>query len=103
MEVDIIKVLTEWGAAGAVIAVVIIFLNSNKGRDKEWRDFFTGLNATNTKDMQTLTDAMTNLTRSVQEIANKLAEHDKRVDDRISAARDTVTTPRRVSKTKGSE
>jgi hypothetical protein len=97
MEFSFFEFLKEWGAAGAVIAVVIIFLNSNKGRDKEWRDFFTTLNATNTKDMQTLTDAMTNLTRSVQEIANKLAEHDHRVDERISAARETVTQPRKRS------
>ena len=101
MDMDILNVLMDWGAAGAVVAVVILFLNSNKGRDKEWRDFFTTLNATNTADMQTLTDAMASLTRSVQQIAQQLDAHDKRVDDRISAARDTVTVPRKTRQPKG--
>ncbi|MHB0966026.1 MAG: hypothetical protein ACYC36_06170 [Bellilinea sp.] len=101
MEIDILKIIGDLSPAGAVIAVVILFLNSNKGRDKEWRDFFTTLNATNTADMQTLTDAMASLTRSVQQIAQQLDAHDKRVDDRINAARDTVTVPRKTRQQKG--
>ena len=35
MEIDILKIIGDLSPAGAVIAVVILFLNSNKGRDKE--------------------------------------------------------------------
>ena len=117
MEIDIVKLLTDVGGpVGVGIALAWMFLRylekrdknwqeSQDKRDKQWQDFFTLINAGNKEDTASLTEAMTQLTdavvKSFEGIANKLAEHDKRVDDRISAARDTVTQPRKPRQTKG--
>ena len=110
MEFDLLKLLTDvGGAAGVGIVLVIVFLNyltkrdkayqdERSERDKQWQDFFTQLNAANKEDTEKLAMAMEKLTQSVMNsfsgIADRLAEHDRRVDDRISAAQKTATVPR---------
>lgn len=111
MEIDIVKLLTDVGGpVGVGIALAWMFLRylekrdknwqeSQDKRDKQWQDFFTLINAGNKEDTASLTEAMTQLTNSVvksfQGIADKLAEHDKRVDDRIKASQDIVTAQRK--------
>ena len=116
MEESIIgTILKDWGPSGAAVIIVVLFLRSIKERDKIWQDFFTLLNATNTKDMQTLTNAMNSLTSSVQQIAKQLsdlaneakehdtkaAEHDRAEEARIKAAADLITQQRKPRATKG--
>lgn len=79
--------ILQLGSAGAVIAVVIIFLKSNEKRDQEWRDFFTSLNEDNKADMQTMAVAMNALIELVRQIARQLTEHDQKVDDRVAAVK----------------
>lgn len=89
--------ILQLGSAGAVIAVVIIFLKANEKRDQEWRDFFTTLNETNKLDMKAMTVATGTLIDLVRQIAKQIDEHDKRVDDRIAA----VKRRSRSAQTKG--
>jgi len=101
IESEVLNLLLQLGSAGAVIAVVIIFIKAMDKRDVEYRNFFIELNKANASDMKTLTDAMTSLTSSVRDIADKLAEHDKRVEERIDSAIISVgSTPRRTRQTK---
>lgn len=85
--------LVNLGSAGAVIAVVIIFLRSIKERDAEWRNFFTELNKSNKADVCELAETMQSLVDSVHKLATDLALHDQKVDQRIDAARETATKP----------
>ncbi|KKT30741.1 MAG: hypothetical protein UW18_C0011G0002 [Microgenomates group bacterium GW2011_GWF1_44_10] len=57
MDAATIASLINFGSAGAVIVVVIIFLNYIGKRDAEWRDFFTVLNKNNVEDLGKLTRA----------------------------------------------
>lgn len=58
MDPATINALVNMGSAGAVILVVLIFLNSSKERDKEWRDFFTALNSNNKTEVLQLAQTM---------------------------------------------
>jgi len=69
MSVETISSLINLGAAGAVIIVVVIFLNfigksnieqraHDNQRDLEWRNFFTSLNSTNKDDVFKLAETM---------------------------------------------
>ena len=87
---DGIADLVNFGAAGAVIVVVIIFLRYLKERDAEWRSFFTGLNAANTADMSKLTKAMDDLVEKIECIGKDLTAHDSKVDERLRQAQATA-------------
>ncbi len=116
MEFDLVKILTDVGGPAAVgIALAFLFLRYLERREKQntemaekrdqmWRDFFALINAGNKEDTENLAEAMMKLTQSVTDsfrgIADKLAEHDRRVDDRISATRDIATQQRRTRTTK---
>ena len=63
--------IVNLGSAGAVIAVVIIFLRSIKERDAEWRNFFTELNRSNR-------DEVLELTQDLRTTIKALADHDLR-------------------------
>jgi hypothetical protein len=67
--VDSVLHLIELGAAGAVIAVVIIFLNYIAKRDKEWQDFFNSLT-----DKQVIT--MLKLVDAIAQLQNEFNRHD---------------------------
>jgi len=101
MEIDILKILGEWGSAGAVIFVVWLFLRSTEKRDQEWKDFFTALNGVNTRDMKMLTEAMKGLIAGVKSVQQDIKEHDSKMDDHFNAVKDQVTQPRKPRQTKG--
>lgn len=67
MTPEAINALVNMGSAGAVIAVVIIFLRSNEKRDAQWRDFFTSLNADSKDDLCKLAETMARMVHSLDE------------------------------------
>jgi hypothetical protein len=81
--------LVNMGSAGAVIAVVIIFLKSNKERDAEWRSFFTELNKDNKSDICALAETMERMVQS-------LNEHDRQAHsilEIVQRVHEAVTKP----------
>ena len=107
MDAASIASLVNFGSAGAVIVVVIIFLNYIGKRDAEWRDFFTVLNKSNVEDMGKLTRAIESMSISVfklgdslKEHDNKLTEHENHVEQRLkdvqAAARKRSAKPKVV-------
>ena len=81
--------LVNMGSAGAVIAVVIIFLRSNRERDAEWRSFFTELNRDNKSDICALADTM-------ERMVSSLNDHDRQAKnalDIINRIHEAVTRP----------
>ena len=97
MDATTIASLINFGSAGAVIIVVIIFLNYIGKRDQEWRDFFTVLNKSNVEDMGKLTKAIDDMTISVALLGDNLKKHDDNVDTRI---KNIQTATRRRAKAK---
>lgn len=83
--------LVNMGSAGAVIAVVVIFLRSNKERDAEWRSFFTALNSTNKDDICQLAETMERMLKSL-DAHDAQAKAIKAAVDRI--AENTKPAPR---------
>ena len=83
MDAASIASLVNFGSAGAVIVVVIIFLNYIGKRDAEWRDFFTVLNKSNVEDMGKLTRAIDSMSTSVAKLGESLKDHDDHVESRI--------------------
>jgi len=72
MDPALVTGLANWGPAGAVILVVILFLRSNEKRDVEWRNFFTELNKANgelnkanREDLCVVADKLENVVRSL--------------------------------------
>ena len=97
MDATTIASLINFGSAGAVIIVVMIFLNYIGKRDQEWRDFFTILNKSNVEDMGKLTKAIDNMSDSVALLGENLKKHDDNVESRI---KDVQTSTRRKSRVK---
>ena len=97
MDASTIASLINFGSAGAVIIVVIIFLNYIGKRDQEWRDFFTVLNKSNVEDMGKLTKAIDNMSQSVAILGVNLKQHDDHVEARI---KDIQSATRRIAKAK---
>ena len=92
--------LINLGAAGAVIAVVIIFLNYIGKRDAEWRSFFIDLNRSNAEDMSRLAKALDDLVDKIERIGRDLTAHDTKVDERIKQVQTaSKTRPRRTAQT----
>ena len=100
MDAASIASLVNFGSAGAVIIVVIIFLNYIGKRDAEWRDFFTVLNKNNVEDLGKLTRAIESMSISVFKLGDSLKEHDDHVESRIkevtAAARKRSAKPKAV-------
>jgi hypothetical protein len=82
MTPDTLTALVNLGSAGAVIAVVIIFLRSIKERDAEWRSFFTTLNSNNKDDICQLAEMMERMVASLDR-HDLQAKDIKAVVDRI--------------------
>ena len=76
MTAETISALVNLGSAGAVIAVVIIFLGNIKERDKEWRDFFTALAGGNQQDIQDMRQTATRLTNLLEDLLKNYNSHD---------------------------
>jgi len=97
MDASTIASLINFGSAGAVIIVVIIFLNYIGKRDQEWRDFFIMLNKNSVEDMQRLTKAIDAMAQSISVMGVNLKDHDDHVEGRI---RDIQSAERRKAKAK---
>ena len=97
MDATTIASLINFGSAGAVIIVVIIFLNYIGKRDQEWRDFFTVLNKSNVEDMGKITRAIDNMSDSVKLLGENIKKHDNNVENRI---KEIQTSTRRRTKAK---
>ena len=97
MDATTIASLINFGSAGAVIVVVIIFLNYIGKRDQEWRDFFIMLNRNSIEDMQRLTKAIDTMAQSISNLGINLKDHDDHVEGRI---RDIQNSERRKAKAK---
>jgi 2-oxoglutarate dehydrogenase complex dehydrogenase (E1) component-like enzyme len=87
MTPETISALIQMGSAGAVIAVVIIFLKnikeltdnwvkSNKERDAEWRDFFTALSSGNRENIAEMRNVAANLVQQLEDLNKRLDTHD---------------------------
>ena len=91
--------LINLGAAGAVIVVVMIFLNYIAKRDQEWRDFFTILNAQNTTDMRVVTESLKQLTQGIQVLSDKIESHDSTMTKKVGELEEAAITLHAVTKT----
>ena len=81
-EPTLLSSLVQIGAAGAVIAVVIIFLNFITKRDEQWREFFRGLSLDSEglkKSVNDLAAVTAGLVAEVREMRGDLEKHDERV------------------------
>ena len=99
MDAQGIVSLVNLGSAGAVIAVVIIFLKYIRERDAEWRSFFTDLTKTQAADAESMTHAMRELATKIECIGQDLQKHDSKVDERLRIAQATAKArqPRKES------
>ena len=91
MTPETISALVNMGSAGAVIAVVIIFLKEMGKRDRQWQDFFTELNKNNRCEIQELAQTMKEVVDGVHEITSMIVKHDEKVEQRFEKAVSTVT------------
>jgi len=89
MTPETIAALLNMGSAGAVIAVVIIFLKSNEKRDKdwieanrkrdeEWRAFFTAINGGNEKDIADMRITAQRIMDVLEKLLSSYNAHDTR-------------------------
>lgn len=68
--------LVQVGAAGAVVAVVLIFLRFIKERDAEWRSFFTMIRTSDAESSRLLADVIAKLVQRIESLENKFDAHD---------------------------
>jgi len=98
MTPETIAALINMGAAGAVIIVVMIFLNYISKRDKDWQNFFAALNATSLADIRQVRDSLDRVVQGINCISVDLHAHDDKVDDRVKiiqvASKKSATKPR---------
>lgn len=90
MTPETISALVNMGSAGAVIAVVVIFLKEMGKRDKQWQDFFTELNVSNRCEIQELAETMKEVVSGVHDITQMIVKHDEKVEQRFEKAVATV-------------
>jgi hypothetical protein len=95
MSPDTFSALVNFGAAGAVIAVVIIFLKSMEKRDAQQQAFFMTLHSSDEKANTQMTEALNSLVASVNMLRIKLEDHDQKVETRISQIKSTPRVPRK--------
>ena len=67
--------LLNAGAAGAVIIVVILFLKFIRERDKDWRDFFSGLRSEDSQATVKLIAVMDRLITRIEHLEDKFDQH----------------------------
>lgn len=76
MTPETISALVNMGSAGAVIAVVVIFLRSIEKRDNQWRDFFTAINSGTKDDIAAMQAVSTRLIRLLEDLNKSYGDHD---------------------------
>jgi hypothetical protein len=89
---------SEWGYLGAVIFLVVAFGWFLIRRDKEWRDFFTGVRLTDSEATSKLTAAIDKLVARVESLEDRFSDHDTWEHtklDEMSAAINRPTRPRK--------
>lgn len=85
---EFITALINWGPAGAVIVVVVLFLQFIAKRDKEWQDFFTGLRAADQTASARLTEAIEKLVSRIESLEGRFNVHEAA---EMEVLRDLVT------------
>jgi uncharacterized NAD(P)/FAD-binding protein YdhS len=86
--------LVNIGAAGAVIAVVVVFLKFIEKRDQDWRDFFNGIRATDGAAITRLTEVIDRLVSRVESLEGKFDAHDAKEMEFLRGVQDRKTQPR---------
>lgn len=71
-----LSTLVNIGSAGAVIAVVVLFLQFISKRDEDWRNFFTQIRQTDSEAMTRLANVIDKLTARVESLEDKFDRHD---------------------------
>ena len=107
MDASSITSLINLGSAGAVIIVVYYFLKFVRERDKDWRDFFTSIRASDALSNSRLLEAFDRLViridgfeEKIDGLENKFDAHDATEMEflrgiAVQAAQDRKTQPRR--------
>lgn len=68
--------LVNFGAAGAVVWVVYIFLKFIKERDADWRTFFTSLRTADEQNIKRLTESIDRLVTRIESLEERFGRHD---------------------------
>ncbi len=68
--------LVNIGSAGAVIAVVMIFLKFIEKRDADWRSFFSTIRAADNAVSADLVKAIKELTGEIENLKSRLNSHE---------------------------
>lgn len=90
MAVETLTSLINLGAAGAVIAVVVLFLRNNRERDNAWRDFFTELNRQNCADNLEIMNNQKSIMSILSKITEMIARHDRDSLARVTTVSQTA-------------
>ena len=92
MTPETISALVNMGSAGAVIAVVVIFLRHLKERDAAWQAFFVAERQVNQTETDKMCESLDHLALVGQQTYDLLKSHDDRVPALINATEARVTT-----------
>jgi hypothetical protein len=76
MSLDALATLVNVGAAGSVIAVVVLFLRFIEQRDKENRDFFASIRLSDGEASRRLTEVIERLVTRLEALEGKFDKHD---------------------------
>lgn len=92
-----ISTLVNIGAAGAVIAVVIIFLRFIDKRDTDWRAFFDKIRVIDAENNRKMTDVIDKLVTRIESLEDKFDRHDATEMEflRGVASQESKTRPRK--------
>lgn len=99
--VQALSVVTNIGAAIAVIVVVMLFLKSNRERDELWREFFIDLNKSYVEGIQGLTQSVTRMlecqsddretyTTILSNVLSEIKSHEARTIKRVRSLHTTI-------------
>ncbi len=76
MTTESLATLVNIGAAGAVVAVVGIFLQFIAKRDEDWQSFFTAIRQADSEANTRLATVIDKLIERVESLENKFDQHD---------------------------
>lgn len=86
--------LVNIGSAGAVIAVVLIFLNFIAKRDADWRDFFSSIRAADNQASAQLVTAIKDLTSEIENLKSRFDSHEAAEMELLRDMVDKLNKPR---------